>query len=446
MRRALVAGCVLVLASGVAGAGGNTRQVDVTSEPEGATVYLNDVDSGTVCIETPCKINAPVGQSITVILQKDGYTPDFVSYTAAKRGKLKPIKSVLTAAIGTIVLTDAGFKGGKILVDDVEKGNAPQKVDVPAGPHRVVVVIKGRAVADDIVDVEANSEKEVHGTTPTTVAEPTGGGGGGGGGSEDLGVDVGSEPVKVVKEPEPSGPRRRWIEVGGDLDVGFRQFTYDHAQNLSATETEAGQAMAGPSLELWPIELAGGTHLRGLSLFGKVLFGLNHQPVLDADGMASGTTTFWGNIEADLRYRWIVGEDSSVAIEGGFVRDQLDFSAPNATLKKQVPGADYRSIKLGVRAATTLGALEPFAALEGRIVQSGGALATNFASGADITGAHATVGATVHAGPVFLRAQAAITYYGWTFTAKGTPGPMDPTAEGATDLVEVLSFVIGLAH
>lgn len=445
MRRASVASCVLVLASGVAGAGGNTRKVEVTSEPDGATVYLNDVDSGTVCNATPCQIEAPIGQSITVILQKDGYTPDFVTYTAAKRGKLKPIKSVLTAAIGTIVLTDAGFKGGKILVDDVEKGNAPQKVDVPAGPHRVVVVIKGRAVADDIVDVEAGSEKEVHGTTPTTVAEvAAGGGGGGGGGSEDLGVDAGSEPVKVVKESEPSGPRRRWIEVGGDLDVGFRQFSYDHAQNLSATESEAGQAMAGPSLELWPIELAGGSHFRGLSIFGKVLFGLNHQPVLDSNGMAAGPTTFWGNIEVDVRHRWLVGEGSAITIEGGFVRDQLEFNAPSATQKKQVPGADYRSVKLGVRAATTLGALEPFVAIEGRIVQSGGDLATHFAS-ADITGAHAAAGATIHAGPVFLRAQAAITYYGWTFT-NDTQDPMAPTAEGATDLVEVLSFVIGLAH
>jgi hypothetical protein len=444
MRRALVAGCVLVLASGVAGAGGNTRKVDVTSEPDGATVYLDNVDGGSVCNSTPCQIDAPIGKSITVILQKDGYTPDFVDYTAAKRGKLKPIKSVLTAAIGTIVLTDAAFKGGKILIDDVEKGNAPQKVDVPAGPHRVVVVIKGRAVADDLVDVEAGSEKEVHGVTPTTVAE--GGGGGGGGGSEDLGVDVGSEPVKIVKAPAPTGPHRRWVEVGGDLDVGFRQFTYDHAQNLSATESEAGQAMAGPSLELWPIELAGGNHLRGLSIFGKVLFGLNHQPVLGSDGMAAGPTTFWGNIEVDLRHRWIVGEESWVAIEGGFVRDQLEFNAPSAMQKKQVPGADYRSIKLGVRAATMLGALEPFAALEGRIVQSGGDLETNFASGADITGAHAAVGASVHAGPVFLRAQAAITYYGWTFTAKSGQTAMDPSAEGATDLVEVLSFVIGLAH
>jgi len=446
MRRASVAGCVLVLASGVAGAGGDTRLVDVSSEPEDATVYVDDINDGIVCNQTPCKIQAPIGKSITVIFQKDGYTPEFVEYTAAKRGKLKPIKSVLTAAIGTIVLTDAAFKGGKILIDDVEKGNAPQRVDVPAGPHRVVVVIKGRAVADDLVDVAAKTDTAVHGITPTTVAETDGGGGGGGGGSEELGVDVGSEPVKVVKQPEPTGPHRRWIEVGGDFDVGFRQFTYDHAQNLSATESEAGQAMAGPSLELWPIELAGGSHFRGLSIFGKVLFGLNHQPVLGSDGMPAGPTTFWGNIEVDLRHRWFIGDESWVAIEGGFVRDQLEFNAPSTTLKKQVPGADYRSIKLGVRAATTLGALEPFAALEGRIVQSGGDLETNFASGGDITGAHAAVGASVHAGPVFFRAQAAITYYGWTFTAKSGQTAMDPSAEGATDLVEVLSFVIGLAH
>lgn len=443
MRRASVAGFVLVLASGVAGAG-NTRKIEVTSEPDGATVYLNDVDSGSVCNATPCSIEAPIGGSVTVIFQKDGYTPDFIEVSVPKRGKIKPVKLVLAPAVGVVVVKDGALKGGKILVDDVEKGNAPQRVDVPAGPHHVVVVIKGRAVADELVDVPAGGEDEVHASTQVAVAEPAGGGGGGGGGSENLGVDVASEPVAVTKEVEPSGPHRNWIEAGGAFDVGFRQFTYDHAQNLSATESEGGQVMVGPSLEIWPLELAGSSHFRGLSFAGKVLFGLNHQPVLGADGAPLGPTTFWGNLEVDVRHRWFVGDTGMIAIEGGFVRDQLEFNSPSAMLKKQVPGADYRSIKLGVRAGTMLGALEPFLEIEGRIVQSGGDLATHFAS-ADITGAHAAAGATIHAGPVFLRAQGSITYYGWTFT-NDTQDPMAPTAEGATDLVEVLSFVVGLAH
>jgi hypothetical protein len=446
MRRALVAGGLLGVCAGTAGAGG-TRKVDVTSEPSGASVYLNDVTTGEVCI-TPCAVEVPIGTETNVILQKSGYTPDVVTVTPSRRGKVAPVKSTLIAAVAMLEFKDAAFKGGKILVDNVEKGTAPQSVQVEAGPHNVVVMNKGKKVGDEAVDLDAGDDREIKplaaGAAEVATA-PTGGGGGGGGGgnTEDELLSGMTKPVDVEKEAAPERPHRPFIAVGGDMDVGFRQFSYDQPNNLAATESEVGAVMLGPTMELWPIEALGGSHFRGLSLYGKVVFGINHQPVLDMQNMPVGPQTYWGNIEVDLRHRWMIG-DSSITAEGGFVRDQLQFTGGSKATRDDVPVADYRSVRIGLRAATMLGALEPFAAVEGRIVLSGGELATRFAS-ADITGARIAAGAQVRAGPIYLRAQAALTYYGWTFT-NASADPMAQTAAGATDIIEVLSFVLGLTH
>jgi hypothetical protein len=446
MRRALVAGVALSVCIGTAEAGSG-RKIDVDSDPPGASVYINDVDGGALC-STPCPIEVPVG-TVTIIIRKDGYTVDITEITVPKRGKVKPYKVSLRSEVATLVVTDPAFKGGRIFVDDIDKGPVPQHLDIPAGPHHAQVLVRGKPVADEILDLDAGSEHELKAVAgaplPPQVAETTVKSGG----FEDDGGDGEAKPNSVIKhkepESEPSGPREPYLFVGADFDVGFRQFKYDNAQNgLASTESESGQAMLGPAVELWPLVLMGGHHLRGLSLFGKVEFGLNHQPVLDSTNMPVGPTTFWGNIEAGLRHRWHVGDESSVAIEGGFVRDQLQFVSSSKALLLKVPYADYRSIMLGVRASTMVGALEPFIELEGRIILSGGDLGDRFMSH-DITGGHAAVGASITAGPVYLRAQAAITLYSWQLSNTGPDQP-GGTADGASDRIEVISFVVGLTH
>ncbi|MEO8841062.1 MAG: PEGA domain-containing protein [Kofleriaceae bacterium] len=449
MRWALVAGIALSVCIGATAEAG--RKVDVDSDPTGASVYLNDVDSGAACNSTPCTIDVPVGTT-TIIIRKDGYAPEITEITVPKRGRVKPFKVSLRSEVGTLVVTDPALKGGRIFVDDIDKGPVPQHLDIPAGPHHVQVLVRGKPVADDIINLDADSEHELKASSsssapvPPQVADSTLRTGGF---ENDGDGDGEAKPNSVVAhqaaEPESSEPREPYLFVGADFDVGFRQFKYDNAQNgLAATESESGQAMLGPAVELWPMILMGSHHLRGLSLFGKVEFGLNHQPVLDSANAPVGPTTFWGNIEAGLRHRWHVGDDSSVAIEGGYVRDQLQFMAASKALLLKVPYADYRSIKLGVRASTMVGSLEPFLEVEGRIVLSGGDLGDRFMSH-DITGGHAAVGASITAGPVYLRAQAAITLYSWALTSSGPTQP-GGTADGASDRIEVLSFVVGLAH
>jgi hypothetical protein len=436
MRRAVLVGVGLALAVGTAGAG-NTRKVDIESEPAGASVYLNDIDSGSVCAATPCTIDAPIGQT-PIILRKDGYSPEISSLDVPKKSKLKPFKFTLTSAVATLIVDDPALKGGTIKVDDVDKGTAPAKLQIEATSHHIVVTVKGKVLYDDFQDAEAGGDVLVRANkaaaTSTAAVDPEDG-------TPVEGDGSGSDTKVVAHAPDQA--RDRFINVGVAVDVGFRQFKYENPANLPATEDEAGQALVGPELEIWPVELLGGAHLRGLSLFGKVGFGVNHQVVTDLSNNPVGVSTLWGNIEADVRHTWRFSSNA-VELGLGFVRDQMQYNADSKSDLDRVPVVDYKSLRVGVRAATTLGPLEPFAAIEGRIVLSAGDLQSRFDK-ADVTGGRAMAGATARFGPLFARIYGSIVYYSWTIVVNA-PTAMEPYAKGATDMVEWFGIDLGLVH
>ena len=121
---------LLVVGVGVPDAGG-TRKVDIDSEPQGATVYLNDIDQGAVCDATPCTIDAPIGKT-PIIVRKDKFSPEIGELDVPRRGKVKPVKFTLTSAVGTLVIDDSATKGATVKVDDVDKG-AVDRLDVDVG-------------------------------------------------------------------------------------------------------------------------------------------------------------------------------------------------------------------------------------------------------------------------------------------------------------------------
>jgi hypothetical protein len=436
MRSALA--LVLVLCANVASA--DTRKVEVVTDPPGATIYLVDLDSGTACEPTPCSVNAPAGKKTPIIARKDGYAEAF-AVIDLRKGPVKSVSLDLTATVGTLVFDDPGLTGGTIAVDDVDKGKAPAHVQIEAAGHHVVVTLKGRSVFDDFVKIEAGKDFDIkpnksepaplppkESPQPKKVAatDPDG--------NEVIGDDT---TPKVTKSAEVGKPHEPSIVGGGLFEVGFRQFSYDHPQNLPPTEDEGGQILIGPTLQLWPFRLFGSEHLRGISIYGKVGFGVNSEPVVQSN-MPTGASTFWGNIEVDLQQRWNLGDTVSIEIGGGFVRDQLSFNGTTS----QVPDADYKSLRLGVRTAFRLGPIEPFVQIEGRIPFSEGVLATRFTS-ADVTGAGASGGLVGTFGPVVAKLEASIVYYSWTLTNEMTGAP---TADGATDIMEGISMVLAVGY
>ena len=436
MGRVPLAGAMVVAWMGTAHAG-PTRKVTVATEPPGATVYLNDTESGAVCDATPCTIDVPIGQT-PIIVQLKNYGPVVDQLDVPRRGKVPAVKFTLQSATATLVLDAPAAKGATIRVDEEDKGKVPGRVEVTGNDaHHVVVALGGKTLFDDYVNVGPGEEvpiamkaggSVVATKDPEVVVHEDDGGDRSGSGSDDVGVGKKSERSSL-----------RFINIGGVLDIGFRSFKYEKGPNPTTNvrdESESGQLMAGIELELWPLSNA--SHLRGLSLFARYEHGFNSQPVMNANNLS----TSWDTLEMTVRHRWSVGDTVALEGGGGFVRDSFNFTGDVAAIAL-TPDATYSSIRIGGRAVLRLGAVEPYVAAESRIVLSGGALQARFIHGASTSGYRAALGIGFKSGAVSARLEASMIRYGWTFT----PEPSDTyRALSATDAVEVITATVGYSR
>lgn len=417
-------GLLLAISVSAATAGIRTRKVDVESNPSGAEVFLNSVDTKPACAATPCTIDAPIGTSI-VIVRKDGYEPEFGQLNVPKKGKVKPFKFSLTASFGTLAIEDPRFAGATIKIDDVDQGVAPQRIDVEPKSHRVVIVRGTQELFEGNVAVQTGATVAIQPSAPGAAGKP------------DRKPDRKSEPPATAPQPAVAkpGPRDRRFAVGAVFSVNFRQFRYQKTKTELPSEVENGQDTLGPTLELWPAALFGSSRLRGLSLYGEVEFGVNQLTVIDdATGMASGAKTRWRRFEVDLRHRWALGGGS---IEGnaGFVRDQMDYKGDAS----QLPIGDYQSLRAGVRASIRLARpVDAYAGAEARLALDSGPLAARF-GGATVFGGKAVVGAIARIGPAFVGVDGSLQYYRWSFSDTSVAG-------GARDLVESIAVRIGAQY
>lgn len=427
----------LLVLAGVAGAAPK-RKVKIESDPPGATIYFNAKEDGPVCT-TPCTVNAPAGET-SVIVELENHKPLFENLVV--KGK-KPItvKYKLVPAIGTLVVK--GPSGARILVDDVDKGKAPTSFAVPAGSHTVILMLDGKNVGTEFVDVASNEEVTVEGKAVASVEDDpeddvvVDDGDGGGGGDTTTSVST-SGGITRRKTRDP------YIALAVAVDVGFRNFEYEMplTDNLS-TEKEGGQVLVGPILELWPGRLAGIELLRGLSLLARFGYGVNQQAVKQTVSMTTTSAkTYWQALEISLRQRWSFKDKVAVEVGGGFVRDLHSFSGNVADIDL-VPDVDYRSIRLGGRLAALLGSIEPYVSGENRLVLSGGNLAKRF-DDASAGGVRASVGAVATFGAVHVRVEGALNRYSWSFTSNDADDEF--RASGGIDSIIYLTGAIGYAY
>lgn len=437
MGRLVLAGLLCAAFAGSASAG-STRKVHIETDPPGATVYLNDVADGPVCEQTPCDITAPVG-STTIIIRLDKFEALIEQLDVPKgRSKLSS-RWKLRGALATIVVDEP--KGATIFVDDEEQGQVPTKVEVSAEAHHVVVKAGNKTAFDDVIEVATGDEYKV---IPQTIAfrdtdagEGDGGGGGGGGGGESGNTDTG---IGASTTPTTRG---NYVTAGVAFDVGFRHFTYDNAitPNLRE-ESEGGQVIAGPAIEIFPMRILGTSRLRGLSLFARAQFNVHGQQ-LEAMSLMGTVTTYWGSIEMSLRHRWSIGSAFAVEASGGYVRDQMQFNATDGDDIEVVPDALYQSLRIGGRGFLVFPKADVYLAVENRIVLSGGAIATRFDQ-ASATGLRGALGVLFKLGAIQARVEGSVLHYSWTF---GYDGNNDVAqADGATDSVKLLSFLLGYSY
>jgi len=435
MARVLVAAAWVAWA-GVAHAGG-TRKVDVASTPEGASVYLNDPGEGELC-KTPCTIDAPIGKT-PIIIQLEGYDPVIEELVVPARGKKVSVTYTLQSAVGTLIVH--GPEGATINVDEKDKGKIPDKIDVESGSHHVTVTLRGKTLYDDFIKVDTGAETEIT-ASAAAPTPPSGGDTGGDTGGGDTG-DAGGSDTGEVHQKSPSGPRGQIVTGGIQVDIGFRRLSYENPHGTltaQSGESEDGQVLVGPALEIWPTQLLHMDALRGLSLFVRFQIGVNHQELTTQTGnmppVPAGASTAWSSLEASLRQRWTLADAVAVTVSAGFVRDALGFDITNTAMMPDVPDADFKSVRIGARIAL-LGNVAPYIEAENRFVVSGGRFATEFAS-SSATGVHAAAGVAIHAGSLAAKAEAEITSYSWTFSQQ------DPNADGASD--KVFGFAALLAY
>jgi len=411
---------------GTADAAPARRKVKITTEPEGAMVYLETVEDGPVCETTPCTVELPVGDN-TVILELANHERLYEVVAVPRRGKVKDYQFKLVPAVGYVILD--GPEGAELTIDDVDHGEAPTRAEVSPDAHRVVVTLDGTTLYDSYVEVPVGAEH---------LIELDAAGGGAGDDDEDVDLDGGRVTAKA--KPRARAP---FLRVSAALDVGFRAFRYRNVQTAQTLrdETERGQLLAGPIIELWPGVLAGIHALRGLSVLARYQYGLNKQEIL-ATGLSGPTNTFWQSLELSVRHRWWFAERVSIEVGAGYVRDQLQFEGVAQDILR-VPDADYQSLRLGVQAAMRFDKLEPYLAAENRIVTSGGKLAARFEDGTQTSGLRAAIGLAFRHGNLQAHLEGAWTRYSWDFAFE--PDAM-MRAEGASDSIRKIQLAVGYAY
>jgi hypothetical protein len=206
------------------------------------------------------------------------------------------------------------------------------------------------------------------------------------------------------------------------------------------TEKEGGQVLAGPLIELWPGELAGIDPLRGLSLLTRLQFGVNSQDVT-GNGIMNPTNTFWQSMEFSLRYRRTIAKMFTAEGGIGYVRDQFQFEGMSNDVAL-LPDVDYKSVRLGLRASVLLDVVEPYLAIENRVVTDGGKLAARFPK-ADVSGFRFTAGVNARRGALLARLEASLTSYSWDITPEITG---DMRATGASDSIQQIQLAVGYQY
>ncbi len=450
-----------VLAVPVLAAAAPKKKVKITTTPPGATVYLNAPDEMPACEPTPCDFDAPVGDT-PLIIQLKGHREIVDTLSVPAKGKTTLAFSwTLERAVGTLMVK--GPAGAIVVIDGSDKGKLPLKkpIDVEAGTHEFAVKLDGKVVDERAINVEDGEDQELTSANkvvskkpdpkdpddddkkPDPSDPPPGGGGTPSGGE--------------ISKPGPA-PKRTLpvISVSVIANIGFRDFSYDepHSNNLNP-ETEKGQVLLGPEIELWPGRMAGVGFLKGFSLYGRYGYGVNQQAVKDGNNMDTTAKTRWDSLEVSARQRWTIVDAGAIEIGAGYVRDQYRFDgggAPKQTDLELLPDADYQSVRIGAKGSLLFGHAELYAAFENRFVMLNGTseIEKRFSLKHAANGIRPAVGLAANFGGFVMRAEGSLTLYSWTLQSdpmrdKDSTGKAFD-APGGSDSIKQVTFQLGYAY
>lgn len=134
--------------------------VSVVTKPDGATIYVDEKDLGSVGT-TPRPLALPEGD-YKIIVEKPGYEPQTVGPLSLEKGKSESVALELKLIVGTIVIT--GDDGTEVRVDTAGGEPActiPCQIDAPPGTRTLFLSRDGRADSQRQVIVEADKRVEL---------------------------------------------------------------------------------------------------------------------------------------------------------------------------------------------------------------------------------------------------------------------------------------------
>ncbi|MEZ4368461.1 MAG: PEGA domain-containing protein [Kofleriaceae bacterium] len=402
------------------------RTVVITSEPDGATVYVDDTETGPRG-ETPLTLSLTAGEHV-LILERAGYQTRFEALTVewpkrrADQKKPQEVAFTLEPAVATLVVAEP--EGAQVLVDAVEVGVAPLSVEVEAGAHAVQVVVAGREPYQEFVDFPGGEIM----TITAILGPPL------------PAVDDGEEPPMVAPPRSAGAARALPLVASIGYQYGTRVVEY-RASRTPATLLpleQDGAAMLLGRLELGVGRLARVRALAPLALAVGVGVGVPQD--VDSPGLGALTTT-WQRLAADLWYRPTLVAPVQLVLGAGVVRERFAFDGSDEA-RAVVPDATYASLRgeLGLRAR--LGPVVATATGEVRAVLAGGSLADRFAA-ADARAWGGRLGVEVALpAALVLGVEVGLVRTRWTFMADAA-GTYD--ADGARDDVRGVAARVGRA-
>ncbi len=136
--------------------------LDVTTNPPGATIYIDRRDLGTRGV-TPRPLGLPPG-SYRVLVELPGYEPATSEPIDAKVGATQKVSLTLTRIVGTLKVEGPQTEGTIVRLDDESASplcTAPCVVDVPPGAHVLYFSKPGFDVPPRQVNVSARAQTVV---------------------------------------------------------------------------------------------------------------------------------------------------------------------------------------------------------------------------------------------------------------------------------------------
>jgi hypothetical protein len=430
-----LAGVLLVLPAGDAAAE-RRYQVEITSEPAGATIYFEDGDAARI-EETPFRARLAPG-NYTVIFELEGHRDEIREFRVGRSRGVQRLGAQLERLDPAYVVLEIApaFQGAEVRIDGDQRVEAAearaQEFLVSPGAHLVELVLEGEVVFSDWVQVDGGQRVPLKAFPEDS-------------GADDPGPVVGGGPVddgpKVTATADERFGPGAMIVAGAGLELGGRRFRFKNSDGNFRPYDAGVVPFARLLAELHPFGHSSSRYLAGIGFTASVAF-----PVVsitattrpDNESPPEELETFTSDFEVGGLYRYYFSQDlfAGVSVHYGGQRSEFG-ELETSDLDEGVPGVDYRFIRFGLDAGGRAGPVMVHGGVSAQQVLDIGDLADRFEN-TNVVGLGARAGLSTRVlAPIELRLIGNLSHYTLKFTNRANA--MD-TADGGTDLLYGLMF------